>query len=63
MTENFHDHEARIVNLEKQDERQWEAIERLQHRLPVWATMAMSLLTFLLGSALTYAGLAAKIAM
>lgn len=41
--------EARIENLEISGKKQWEAIEKLQNRLPVWATVVISVLTFLLG--------------
>ena len=47
----------RVSHLEDSDDKQWLIIERLQNRLPVWATMVISLLTFLLGCSLTYAGL------
>jgi len=53
--------DAEIQNLKDSDIRQWEAIEDLQKRLPVWATIVFSLLTFLLGCSLTYAGLAARL--
>ena len=42
--------ETEIENLKDSDNRQWEILEKLQNRLPVWATMVISLLTFLLGS-------------
>ncbi len=49
--------EEAIETLKASDERQWQAIEKLQNRLPLWATMIISLLTFLLGCSFTYAGL------
>jgi hypothetical protein len=49
---------TQIDNLKESDVRQWEVITKLQNRLPVWATVVISLLTFLLGCALTYAKLA-----
>jgi len=52
------DNRRRIINLEVSDRDQWEAINHLQNRLPTWATLVISLLTFLLGCALTYARLA-----
>jgi NO-binding membrane sensor protein with MHYT domain len=52
---------ARIENLETSDKEQWAAIDRLQNRLPVWATLLISLLTFALGVALTYASLAVQL--
>lgn len=38
-----------IENLQDSDVRQWQAIEKLQNRLPVWATILISVLTFFLG--------------
>ena len=54
--------EARLTEREKQDEEQWDAINNLRNRLPTWATITISLLTFLLGCSLTFAMLADKIA-
>jgi len=53
-------HESKIERLEQETAEQWTAINKLRDRLPVWATIVISLLTFLLGCALTYAGLAVK---
>ena len=39
----------RCRDLHDVDEDQWRAINALRNRLPVWATMAISLLTFLCG--------------
>lgn len=55
-------HESKIDRLEKETEEQWTAINKLRDRLPVWATIVISLLTFLLGSALTYAALVVRLA-
>ena len=44
--------ESRMETLERSDEKQWEAIEKLQNRLPVWATLFISFLTFLLGASI-----------
>ena len=55
-------HESKIERLEKETEEQWTAINKLRDRLPVWATIVISLLTILLGSALTYAALVMKMA-
>lgn len=44
-----------IKTLEDETEKQWKAIERLQNRLPVWATMLFSILTFAIGCIMTYA--------
>ncbi|MFA5158145.1 MAG: hypothetical protein WC451_03115 [Patescibacteria group bacterium] len=43
-----------IRNLKDSEERQWDIIDKLQNRLPVWATLTISLLTFLLGASLSY---------
>jgi len=48
-------HTEAIRNLKESDKMQWESIERLQNRLPVWATMLMSILTFGMGCITTYA--------
>ena len=50
-----------IENLEKSDGELWSAVKKIQNRPPVWATAVISLLTFLLGASLTYAGLITKI--
>ena len=44
----------RIDALEKSDGEQWEVINQLRNRPPVWTTVAISLLTFLLGCSITY---------
>ncbi len=51
--------EANVESLQKSDKDQWAAIRLLQNRLPVWATLLISVLTFALGCSLTYARLAA----
>jgi len=51
---------ADIANLKKSDDEQWDAIKALQNRLPIWATLVISILTFSLGATLTYASLAIK---
>jgi len=38
-----------IEGLKQSDSKQWTAIEKLQNRLPTWATMLISVLTFFLG--------------
>lgn len=53
--------EADVTQLKTDNEKQWAAIDQLRNRLPVWATAVISVLTFLLGAALTYAALAVKI--
>jgi len=54
-------HGQRLDTLEKENEDQWAALNKLRDRLPVWATLVISLLTFLLGCALTYASLVSRI--
>lgn len=51
------DNRRRLLSLEKDNEEQWEVINQLRNRPPVWATAIISLLTFLLGCSLTYAAL------
>jgi len=53
---------ADIKNLQESDKELWEAVKKIQARPPVWATAVISLLTFLLGCSLTYAGLISKFA-
>jgi len=48
-------HEESIKTLKESDKMQWKAIEDLQKRLPVWATLVFSLLTFAIGCVTTYA--------
>ncbi len=47
-------HEADIINLQDSDKRQWEILDRVQNRLPNWATFTFSALTFILGSVITF---------
>jgi len=54
--------EQKLKDLESDTKDQWTAINQLRNRLPVWATIVISLLTFLLGATATYAGLAVKVA-
>lgn len=54
--------EQQLENLEGDTKDQWTAINQLRNRLPVWATIVISLLTFFLGATATYAGLAVKVA-
>ena len=48
-------HEEAIETLKESDKMQWEAIQKLQDRLPVWATLVFSILTFTIGCVTTYA--------
>lgn len=54
--------EQQLENLENDTKEQWTAINQLRNRLPVWATIVISLLTFFLGGSITYASLAVKVA-
>ena len=51
---------ADVEQLQNENEKQWVAIDQLRNRLPVWATVVISLLTFLLGASLTYAGMVTR---
>ena len=53
--------DQRLTGLENDTKDQWTAINQLRNRLPTWATIVISLLTFLLGVTATYAGLAVKV--
>ena len=46
--------ESEIERLNESDKRQWEVIDKIQNRPPLWATTIMSFMTFLLGCSLTY---------
>lgn len=48
-------HSEAIKTLKDSDEKQWMAIEKLQNRLPLWATTLISILTFGIGCVSTYA--------
>jgi len=52
--------DQRLKGLENDTKDQWAAINLLRNRLPVWATIIISVLMFLLGATATYAGLAVK---
>lgn len=54
--------ESEITMLKESDKDQWLAIKDIQKRPPVWATAVISILTFFLGAACTYASMAIKIA-
>ena len=42
-------HVQRIKRLETDNDKQWEAIEKLQNRLPLWATLLIAGLGTLIG--------------
>ena len=50
----------RIQTLEKDSEKQWDAITQLQNRPPVWVTFVIAALSAVTGSALTFAGIMSK---
>lgn len=54
--------DERLSNVEDETKKQWKILDQLRNRLPVWATLVISLLTFLLGASVTYAAFAVKIA-
>lgn len=45
---------ARISSLIESDTRQWEAIDRLRNRLPLWATTTIALLSAASGAMTSY---------
>ena len=51
---------ADIKNLKEETKDQWVVIREIEKRPPVWATSVISVLSFFLGCALTYAGLMTK---
>jgi len=60
-------HAADIKSLQRAEEvnaqdhgKMWDAIDHLRNRLPVWATVVISVLTFICGILVTLAGLAKK---
>lgn len=53
--------EQQLIELQKDKEEQWDAINALRNRLPTWATIVISLLTFLLGCSVTLAALATRL--
>ena len=55
------EHTVRLKHLEKSEDEQWEAINKLRNRPPLWTTAVISLLTFLLGCSVTYAGLLMRV--
>ena len=54
--------ETEIDTLKDSDSKQWAAIDKLQNRLPIWATTLISLLTFSIGCVTTYAVMLHRIA-
>jgi hypothetical protein len=49
-----------VENLKRTDKDQWDAINELRNRLPVWATLVISILTGLLGFVLGIATILAR---
>ena len=56
------DLQGRVDRLEQDSGDQWTAINSLRNRLPVWATVVMMVLSAMIGSAFTYAAVAARLA-
>jgi len=56
------EHDIRLQHLEANNKKQWEVLDKLRNRPPVWVTVVISLLTFLLGCAVTCAGIAVRLA-
>lgn len=58
--------ESKVERLEKDNESQWEAINELRQFMrklvPVWVTIVVSVLTFITGCSLTFAGMIIKFA-
>ena len=54
--------DERVSKVEAETEKQWKVLDQLRNRLPAWATIVISLLTFLLGVSVTYATFAIKTA-
>ena len=54
--------ESDIKTLQKDTTEQWTAINLLRNRLPLWATIVISLLTFLLGISVKYGAIVGAVA-
>ena len=54
--------DSRIEALEHDRGEQWDAIDKLRNRPPVWASAIISILMFALGASLTYAALVIRLA-
>lgn len=48
-------HTEAITTLKETDEKQWDAIDKIRNRPPIWATTLISILTFTVGCISTYA--------
>lgn len=53
--------ESEVRMLKESDKLQWNAIDKIRDRLPVWGTIVISILMFALGATMTYASMAVKI--
>ena len=51
-----------VEDVREDTERQWTEINHIKNRPPVWCTVVIALLSASLGSVLTYAALAVRIA-
>lgn len=55
-------HDVRLLHVEQDTQEQWEAINKLRNRLPVWAVFLIAALSGALGWALQLANTAARLA-
>ena len=55
--------QSRVGRLEQDNIDQWKTINSLRNRPPVWTTVVLMALSGLVGSALTYAAVAVKLAL
>lgn len=64
LTERVNHNDAAIVDLKDDNSKQWDEINWLKKALtklvPIWVTVVMMAMSFITGSALTYAGLVIK---
>lgn len=51
-----------ITDVKSDTSKQWDEINHIKNRPPVWCTAVIAILSGLLGSVLTYAALAVKVA-
>ena len=57
MSEKCNEHsgcKTDIANLKDSDKLQWEAINKIQNRLPVWATLLLTVMGGVVGWALAF---------
>jgi len=51
-----------VKDVKEDTSKQWTEIDRIKNRPPIWCTAVIALLSGLLGSVLTYAALATRLA-